>query len=341
MSLLKTLEIISQIPGVSGREDAVRAAITAELDGICEYQIDPLGNVIAFKKGKQRAQNKILLSAHMDEVGFIVTYIEESGLLRFAPVGGIDTRVVLGKPVEVGEKRVWGLIGTKPIHLTEEKDSEKALKFEQMQIDIGAKDRAEAEQYVRPGDRAVFASGFSYLGENMIMGRAFDDRAGCALLLDLARSDLEYDCWFSFTVQEESGCTGAITAGYTVAPAIAVAVETTTASDIAGVSPDKTVCALGRGGVLSFMDKGTVYDYDLYAAARDMAAEKGIPCQPKQGVFGGNESRSLQVARGGAHTLAVSLPCRYLHTAQNVLSIDDIRTTRILLEAIIEMAAVL
>jgi len=339
MDIFETMKALCRLPGVSGWEGPVREEILSRLRGKCECRVDALGNILAFKKGKTAPKNKVLFSAHMDEVGFIITYIEDSGLLRFAGVGGIDSRVVLGKAVEVGEKGLYGVIGSKAVHLQEEKERSEPGKLDKLYIDIGAESREEALEQVQPGDRAVFCADYGSLGDKLIFGRALDDRAGCALLLEMIERELPYDCHFSFTVQEETGCTGGITAGYAVAPDIAVAVETTTASDIAGVDPDKVVCSLGKGPVVSFMDKGTVYDPQLYRLALDTARDRGIPCQTKQGVFGGNESRSLQTARGGARAMAVSVPCRYLHSPAGVVSSEDITHAGELLAALAEVLA--
>lgn len=339
MELYESMKTLCGLPGVSGWEHRVRDEILARLAGKCDVQVDPLGNVLAFKKGKRAPQKRVLLSAHMDEVGFIVTMIEESGLLRFAAVGGIDSRVVIGKAVEVGDAGVYGVIGSKAVHLQEEKERGEPGRLDKLYIDIGAESKAQALGYVRPGDRAVFCAAFGRMGPDMVYGRALDDRAGCAALLELASRALPYDCHFAFTVQEETGCAGGVTAGYGVNPDIAVAVETTTASDIAGVEPDKVVCALGKGPVVSFMDKGTVYDRGLYELALSVAEQNNIPCQSKLGVFGGNEARALQASRGGARVLAVSVPCRYLHSPANVLHLGDMAHTVSLLEKLVETAA--
>jgi endoglucanase len=334
---IQTIHTLADIPGVSGDEGKVREAILAMIrDHADSVDVDPLGNLIVFKRGKRTPKNRILLSAHMDEVGFIITHVEESGLLRFAAVGGIDSRVVVGKAVEVGDARIYGVIGTKAIHQTEEKDREEPLKLDKLHIDIGAKSASEAAALISPGDRAVFHSAFREIGEGHILSKALDDRAGCALLIDLIQGELPYDCTFSFTVQEETGCTGAIAVAYSVKPDIAIAVETTTASDIAGVEPGREVCRFGGGPVVSFMDRGTVYDSRLFRLAMDTAKKRDIPAQMKEGVMGGNESRSLQVARGGAHTLAISLPCRYIHSPSNMLRVTDIVHTEHLLAALIE-----
>jgi len=339
MSLLKRLEQLSTIPGVSGWEDNVRTAILTEIEGKCEYKIDALGNIIAFKKGRARAKNTVLFSAHMDEVGFIITTIDDSGLLRFATVGGIDSRCVVGKAVEIGENNLHGVIGTKPIHLQKASEQDKAPEIQELYIDIGAKSKDDAAKHIKLGDRAVFKAEFTKFGEDMLLGRAFDDRAGCALLLEMIDTELAYDCVFSFTVQEETGCTGAITAAWHAEPDISVAIETTTASDIAGTPKDKTVCKLGEGPVISFMDRGTVYDHKLYSFAMELAERHSIAHQTKHGVFGGNEARSLQAAKAGSRTLAISLPCRYLHTASNMLAEKDLQSTFELLKIFAEEAA--
>ncbi|MDL2232848.1 M42 family peptidase [Ruminococcaceae bacterium OttesenSCG-928-L11] len=338
-TMLETIRTLTDIPGVSGDEGKVREQIAALIaDHVESMQVDALGNLIAFKKGQKRPAKTILFSAHMDEVGFIVTHIGEDGLLRFSAVGGIDSRVVVGKPVEVGDKRLAGVIGTKAIHHQTEKEREEAVSLDKLFIDIGAKDKEEAERHVSPGDRVIFWSRFTEIGEGNILARALDDRAGCGVLVDMIQSDLAYDSWFAFTVQEETGCTGAVTAAYAVAPDVSFVVEATTASDIGGVAADKEVCRFGQGPVISFQDRGTVYDIGLYRLAFEVAKANNIPVQAKQGVAGGNESRSIQVARSGAKTLAVSMPCRYLHSPSNMLRVQDIVDTKELLVKLCEAA---
>lgn len=342
--MTKTVDLLkklSDIPGVSGDEKNVRAEIEKQIEKYCEYNVDALGNLIAFKKGAKRPKNKVMFCAHMDEVGFIVTHIEDSGLLRFSCVGGIDSRVIIGKAVELGDKRVYGVIGAKATHQAEEKELDEAISADKLYIDIGANDKDDALKYVKTGDRAVFAAEFSELGKDKILGRAFDDRAGCALMISLIRSELPYDCTFVFTTMEEVGCVGATAAAYTVESDISVVIEATTASDIAGVSPDMAVCEQGKGAVISFMDKATVYDYSLYNTALEVAAKNKLPCQTKSGIFGGNDSKSIQVSKGGVRTLSVSLPCRYIHTASNMLCKKDIKNTLKLLEKLVPVLCTL
>lgn len=339
MDRIETIKTLSGIHGISGGEGAVATEIAQRITPYCErVTIDPLGNVIAEKKGKARAGHKLMLSAHMDEVGFIITAIDEDGRLHFAPVGGISASVVVGKPVVIAG-RVPGVIGQKALHQRDAAERDAVKKIDDLTIDIGADDKADALRYVKVGDAVTFASEFIQFGEKRIKGKALDDRAGCAALIALIEQELAYDCTFVFTVQEEVGGAGAAVAANTVAPEIGLIVETTTASDIEGVSPHKVVCSLGKGPVVSFMDKGTIYDQTLYHQALKAAETHNIPCQVKEGVYGGNESHSVQQSGAGVKVLAVSMPCRYLHSPACVLDEKDIDATISLLAVLIETFA--
>ncbi len=330
------LRELTALPGVSGREEQVREFIIRQIEGHCAWQVDPLGNLLVEKKGSRPAAHRVQFSAHMDEVGFLITYLEEDGTLRFDAVGGVDARIAAGKPVLVGQALLPGVIGVKPIHLLSKEERAKAPQLEDLAIDIGCTSRAEAEALVQPGEPVVFLSDFTPYGEGFLKAKALDDRAGCALLIRMIQSELPYDCLFSFTVQEETGCTGGRTAAYTLRPEIAVAVETTTAGDLAGAEGRDRVCRLGAGPVVSFMDRGTVYDAGLYRRIFRLAAERQIPCQAKEKIAGGNESRSLQTAAAGARVAAVSLPCRYLHSPGDVIQEADLESTYRLLMAMAE-----
>lgn len=326
-TLLQHLKALCLLRGPSGREEAVRDYLIKEIGDHAECRIDPLGNLLVHKSGHAPATRRLLLSAHMDEVGFIVTHIDEKGFLRFAPVGGIQPEVTGGRAVLVGDAPLYGVIGCKATHLCKEKEEKEPGKIEEMWIDIGATDRADAEAVVAVGDMVTFASEYRPMGEEHLAARAIDDRAGCAMLLTMIQGELPCDCDFSFTVQEETGCFGAKTAAFALAPEIAVAVEGTTAGDLAGVPEEKRVCRVGGGPVVSFMDKGTVYDYELYRTVRALAKENGISAQTKEGIFGGNESRSLMTAGAGCRILAISVPVRYLHSASSVAALPDIEET--------------
>lgn len=334
--MLELIKELCLLPGISGRENAVRDYIIEQIKDYAEYSIDPLGNLIVFKKGKNPAKNKVMLDAHMDEVGLIVTAITSEGFLRFTKVGGVDSRVILGRTVKVGEKAVNGVIGIKPVHLVDKKEEDSIPKADDLYIDIGAKSREEAMEYVHLGDSVWFESDFVEFGEGFVKAKALDDRAGCAILVEMIKSELEYDMWFSFSVQEEIGTRGAQTVAFTIAPDYAIAVETTTAADISGVKDEKRVCICGKGGTVSFMDRSTLYSKELFDKAFEIAEKNSIPCQPKTMVAGGNDSGAIHKSRGGVRVLTVSIPCRYLHSPSCVIKLDDAKESLRLVKALAE-----
>ncbi|MBR3593202.1 MAG: M42 family peptidase [Clostridia bacterium] len=312
------LRELCETNGASGRETAVRDRIIELIRDHCDYRVDALGNIIAFKKGEKAPEKRIMVDAHMDEVGFIATYITESGLINFATVGGINTECILSQRV-VFENGTVGVIGGKPTHLLSAEAKKKLPEVDSLYIDIGARDRAEAERYVSLGDTAVFCSPYTEQGD-IITARAIDDRAGCAALIKLLREDSVYDFYATFSVQEEVGTRGAATAAFAVAPDFCLCLEATTACDIEGAEGAKNVCFLNCGPIISFMDRGTLYDRELFNAANASA----IPHQIKTAVAGGNNSAAIHKSRDGVRTLAISTPCRYLHSASCMSSYSDI-----------------
>ncbi len=323
--------------GISGDEGRVRAVIEQRLSGKCHLTVDPLGNLIAVKRGK-RPNKKIVLFAHMDEVGLLITAITAEGLLKFSPIG-IDPRVLHGRRVRIGDAGILGVVGAKAWHHLEDDEREAELKADGLYIDIGASSKDEAASVVSLGDAACFDAPFCEFGEGLLLSRALDNRIGCALLIDLLGSDCPWEVTGVFTCGEESSLFGATAAANTTAPEVAIILETTTAGDIEGAPADKVVCTLKKGPVVSFADKGTLYDRALYALAFNVAAERGIAVQTKEGVFGGNEARAVSRAGAGAQTMAISVPCRYLHSASCVAAMQDVLATQQLLLAVIDPLA--
>ena len=327
--MLDTLKELTCLDGVSGEENAVRDYIISKIDGHCEYSIDPLGSIIAFKKGKNRSVKKLMVDAHMDEVGLIITSITSDGFLGFSAVGGIDTAVLMFRRVRIGN--VDGVVTGKPIPLISLEERKKLPKPESLYIDIGASSKEEALKLIRIGDRAVICGEYAQMGSK-IKAKAIDDRAGCAILISLLAKDSDYDFYATFSVQEEVGLRGAKAAAFTVEPDSAVVLEATTAADIAGVEDSKRVCVLGNGPAISFMDRATVYDRGYY----DAAMNSGIKCQPKAAVAGGNNSGAVHLSRGGVRTLAISVPCRYIHSPSCVADTEDIENAARLAEYMIK-----
>lgn len=333
--MLEILKDLCNLSGISGREDKVRDYIISKIDGYCEYETDPLGNLIAFKKGAKTPKNKIMLDAHTDEVGMIVTGIDSDGFIKFTNVGGVETAVIIGRNVRIGEKNIPGVLGIKPIHLIEKDEEQTLPKKDDLYIDIGAKSKEEALSLVSLGEEIHFESEFIEFGDGFIKSKAIDDRAGCAVMIDLIRSELEYDCWFSFSVQEEIGTRGAAVSAFTVNPDYAIVLETTTAADISGVKGEERVCVCGNGGAISFMDRATVYDIDLYRKALDVARNNNIKAQTKTRVAGGNDAGAIHKSRGGVKVLTISVPTRYLHSPCCVCKYEDIESVRDLAKAMI------
>lgn len=313
--MLDTMETLCCLDGVSGREDEVREYILERIMPFAdEIRTDPMGNLLVFKKGAAAPKQRVMLAAHMDEVGLIITEITEDGYLRFDTVGGIDRRVLLGKRVFVGAMRVLGVIGSKAIHLTTAEQRKNLPKVSDMYIDIGAKDRAEAETLIQLGDTAAFDDSVIRFGEGHIKAKAIDDRAGCAVMVELLESQLPCDCWFAFTVQEEVGCRGASIAARSIQPDVALVLEGTTAADIAGVSGADRVCCLGKGVVVPYMDKGTIYDRELYTTLCRLAEENDIPWQTKSRVAGGTDASAIQRSGAGVRVAALSVAVRNIHS---------------------------
>jgi len=321
--MLDSIKALCELNAPSGGEAPVREYILSQIKDYAECKVDVLGNIIAFKKGKKPAKTKLMLCAHMDEVGFIVTGINDDGTLSFSAIGGVDKSVVAGRRV-VFCNGMAGIFGMKPVHLCEGDESKTVPEFKDMYIDIGAQDKDAARQRVKPGDTAVFDSDFKEFGDGLICAKALDDRAGCAILIDLIKRDLPCDMHFAFTVMEEIGCKGAKPVTYSIDPQAALIIETTTAADTPLAAEKGRICELKSGPAISFMDGGTVYDREYYCKAFGLAAENNIPCQPKSGVVGGNDAGSVHVSREGVRTLAVNIPCRYLHSANCVAAKQDI-----------------
>lgn len=319
--MLKTL---CELNGTSGRENAVRDYILSVIPKECNAVTDNLGNLIVEKKGKKRSKNKVMLSAHMDEVGFIINYITDDGFLKFTPVGGIDERVVFGRSVTVGQNGVHGVIGSKAFHQLTSDERSKLPAFSDMYIDIGAQTKKEAEKYVVIGECAYFDSEYIEFGDGYIKAKAIDDRAGCKILIDILNGETEFDLTVCFLVQEEIGTRGAAVAAFSVAPDYAIVLESTTAADIPDTKADKKVCVVGGGAVISYMDRGTVYDASIYKKAFEIAEKNNIKCQTKTVVAGGNDASAIHRAGKGVRTAALSVPTRYIHSASCVAKKDDI-----------------
>lgn len=331
------LKALCQINGTSGDEKNVRDFIISQLPGDCDYFVDPLGNLIVNKKGEKEPENAVALFAHMDEVGFIVTYITDDGYVYLSPVGGIENSALFGKKITVNS--CIGVAGAKAIHQCSGDEAKNIPAIESVSVDFGFNSREEAEEKISLGDFGYFKSDFVQFGNSMIKSKALDDRFGCLVMLELLKekSEINYTC--VFTVQEEVGTRGAAVSAYTVKPDYAIVIETTTASDIPDTPDRKKVCKVGGGAVVSFMDRGTVYNKDLYNRVRRLADDNNISNQTKTLVAGGNDAAAIHKSAGGIKTVAISLPCRYIHSASSVGNIKDMESVADLVKATLKELA--
>ena len=344
--MTRGVELIEKLAlafGPSGCEEAVAALIRDELaDTAAILESDRLGNLVAHLPGPVGAP-RILLSAHMDEVGFLITDIEEDGTLRFANLGGIDRRVLCGRFVSVGDekKQVSGVIAGKSLHLQESDERERVPEGKDLYIDIGTNSREESERLVARGDFGTFSTPFVRFGKDdgYIKCKALDDRVGCALLIEVIRAlegqQLPLDLYFAFTVREELGISGALPTANRIAPDAAIVLETTAIADVADVAPARRVAKVGEGGVLSLLDRSTIYDRALVDFALDTAKAHGIPVQVKRYVSGGNDAGHIHKSGVGVRCLAFSAATRYLHAPLSVASMADFEAMRALVLAML------
>jgi len=335
--MLEKMLYLCSLSGVPGSEGEVSAAIAEHAKKYADdVQIDVIGNVIVSKKGEKAPKQKLVLCAHMDEVGIIVTGFTDDGYLRFAKAGSFDNRVILGKAIILGKKKVQGIIGCKAIHLVKDKEREKPLEIEEMYIDIGIKKREEAENLVSLGDAGVFDEPSLEFGEGFIKAKAIDDRFGCAVLMELIESELPIDCTFVFTVQEEVGLRGAYTAAYSTAPDITLIVEGTTAADLPSVPETKKVCKLGNGPVLPFMDGGTIYNKEIHGILTNLADKNNIPWQTKTYIAGATDGAVFHTSRSGIKTAGIAAPIRNLHSPTCVGKKSDMEAVQKLIWLFLE-----
>ena len=319
--MLERLKTLSELYGVSGNETRVRAYLRKEAEPYADdIAVDPVGNLYVHKRGEGP---RVMLAAHMDEVGMIVRDITESGTLLY-DAGGIDPRVVVSKRVAIGPNDVPGVIGAKAIHLQSPEERKRVLKHTDLYVDIGAKDRADAEKLVGRGDYISFTTKFSHFGDGLVRGKALDDRVGCAILLELLRGSYECDLWAVFTVQEELGLRGATVTAARVQPDVALILEGTTANDMAETPSHRSVTTVGAGAAISFMDGRTIVPEKMVATLRGAAMREGIPWQMRKGTAGGTDAGAIHRSLAGVVCGGISVPCRYIHSPVSVASVADI-----------------
>ena len=323
------LKTLCEMQGLSGREEIVRKAVAdicIEKLGQDAVSYDGTGSVIAVRKAADPSLPRVMLAAHMDEIGLVVVSATDEGLLRVRAIGGIDARVLLSKRVKVGygEDALPGVIGFAPIHLQTAEEEKSPPTIEKVYVDIGAKDKAEAESKAPMGTYITFDSPYTPFGDSFVCAKALDDRVGVYNLLRLLDAPYAGELIFAFTTQEEVGLRGAFAAGYRVQPDIGIVLEGTTANDL-GDTPDAfKVCVPGKGPCVSFMDNASIADQGLFKAVLKVGDAGGVPYQIKQYIAGGNDAGAIQRSGAGAKTVVLSVPCRNIHSPSSVCSLKDV-----------------
>ena len=343
MSLNQNLEKLSNACGVTGRENPVRNLMAEMLKPYAdEIQTDRMENVIAIKNGKPNAP-KIMLAAHMDEVGLMVKTITKDGFIQFSKMGGIDDRILPAQKVVVHTKSTAypGVIGSKPPHIQKEEERKKIISYDDLFIDIGAKNKDDAVGMgVAIGDPVAFDVVYTNLGKDTVMGKAFDNRAGCAVMVETLRLLKEVDCTVCAvgTVQEEVGLRGAATAAFGVDPDLALALDVTIAGDVPGVREFDTSVKMGKGPALTISDSGLITHPKILRWLLDTAQEEQIAIQLESGLLGSTDAARISITRQGIPSGSISIPTRYIHSPTSIISLQDLELSAKLAAAALQRA---
>ena len=320
------LKTLTEINAPAGHEQPIRRALLEELKakGHKPY-IDRMGNVIVVKEGHGPAPRKrVMVAAHMDEVGLIVTGHAEGGFLKVNQAGGIDPRVLISKRVLVGDDNIPGVIGAVAIHLQSPADRARVMGYRDITVDIGANDKGEAERKAPVGTYISFDTPYVEYGDGYACGKAFDDRVGCYTILRLLEEELPCDLIAAFVSEEEVGCRGAAGAAFSQEPDIGIVLEGTTCNDLGDIPEVAQVCQAGKGVAVSFMDGASIANRDLFKKALAVGEKEGIAHQVKASVSGGNDGGAIQRAREGVPVVVLSVPCRYIHSPSTVVKLSDV-----------------
>ena len=316
---MKLLKELTQINGVSGNESAICNYIRQKAERFCdEVYTDALGNLIAHKKG---TGNKIMLSAHMDEIGIIVTHIDKNGFIRFSNVGGLNTSELVSKRV-CFDNGVVGVIGC------EDNSSDSKIKLSMLYIDVGGQ-----ASKIKIGDVASFCGDFIH-NETTVISKAIDNRVGAYILLKAMEIDSDKDVYYVFSCQEEVGLRGAKTAAFSIKPDYAIAVDVTDTGDTP--STETMEVSMGKGAAIKVMDRSILCDAYIRSVMIDCAKENNIPYQMEIMTDGGTDAGAIQLSRGGVKTGGISIPTRYIHSPSEMASVDDIKACINLLVATVE-----
>jgi putative aminopeptidase FrvX len=337
---IQLLKRLSESLGPPGTEDEPRSILRRELEPFAdEVRIDKLGNIFFTHKGKQKSP-KLMIAAHTDEVAVLISYIEDTGVLRFYPWGIVDG-LLLGQRFKMNGKKgtLYGVVGSKPPHVMNEQERKKPVPADQLFIDIGASSREEAEiKGAFVGMAGVFDTEFRELGNDYVMGKALDDRAGCFVLAEVFKwlKDQPYNVVAVGTVQEEVGLRGSRTAAWQVDPDFGLALEGTFAVDMPGVAPHQQSASLKQGPVVTVADRSVIVHPQVLRGLIDAAESEGIPYQFKKVPTGGTDAGSIHLTKAGIPSGTVACPCRYIHGPAAITTLKDLENTIKLVKAFIK-----
>jgi putative aminopeptidase FrvX len=343
LSINQNLEKLSNACGVTGREEQVRNLMVQLMTPYAdEIQVDKMENVIAIKKGKVKAP-KIMLAAHMDEVGLMVKTITKDGFLQFSKMGGIDDRILPAQRVTVFTQKGQfpGIIGSKPPHIQKEEERKKIITYDDLFIDVGAENKEDAINLgIAIGDPIAFDIKYVKLGNDVAMGKAFDNRAGCLTMIETLKLLVKTDCTVCAvgTVQEEVGLRGATTAAFGVDPDLAIALDVTIAGDVPGVREFDTSVKMGKGPALTISDSGLITHPKVLRWLKETAEEEKIPYQIESGLLGSTDAARISITRQGIPSGNISIATRYIHSPVGMLSVKDIENSAKLTAAAIQRA---
>ncbi|MHA1450194.1 MAG: M42 family metallopeptidase [Candidatus Hodarchaeales archaeon] len=337
--------VLSEIIGVSGREEKVRLEIEKTLENMdLEIKVDDMGNLLVKREPQESGGKRILLDAHMDEVGFIVNHVYKTGYLGFATLGGWDNRMLVGSRVvfDTPNGRIYGTTSSKPPHITSASEREKIPEISSLFVDIGcSSDEEVADAGVRIGTVFTLDGPFKEMNNGILLGKAFDDRTGCniaiQILKDLEKKDLKHEIVVNFAVQEEVGLRGGRTGAYSLNPDLAVVLENTVAADMPGVQDNLMPTTFNGGIAISIADRSVLCVPWIVNLLEKAAIELSIPYQFKKPLFGGTDAGAINQVRGGIPVGIISVPSKYIHSPNSMLNARDLVNSVELLKKFIEL----
>lgn len=336
---MELLRQLVEMSGVSGREERVRELVIRELKPLVDsVRTDSLGNVIGYRKaqGVKGQAKKLMLAAHMDEIGFVVSFIDDSGFIRFQPAGGFDPRTLMAQRVTVmGRRDLPGIIGSKPVHILTEEEKKKPLQIQDYFIDVGLSGR-QVKRLVKVGDTVTLHRKFEEIGD-CVTCKTFDDRVGVYCMIEAVRKarTSPADLYVVATTQEEVGLRGATAAASGIVPDVGIAVDVGLANDVPGAAPQDHISKLGGGASICIMNGSHITNPKLLARLEELAKKRKIKYQTDVMPRGGTDAGAIQRAPGGAAVVTISIPLRYMHSTVEMAHKRDIQAVINLLAAYI------